>query len=429
MPAPTAKLLFLRSAIFLICSLVTLLDGAVLADANDRIRELSKAATANRTRLHFDGKEFTGPAWERLLAEAGNAQFFLIGEEHGIAENPKLAAQLFTGLVDEGYEKLVIEISPPIAQSLDQTLKNGGIEDLRKLYALAGGEPAFFGMREEAELLYAARAALPDVHEVLWGIDYEVASDRRLLHQLQNAPRPDSAEQPLNTLVAASEDSWASYAKTGNLLLAFSFAGDPALVRDVRDSWPDASNEVSLILETLETTLEINRLWVEGRGWESNALRAGFMRSNFLRHWRNATTKGGSPKLMAKLGSSHLVRGNNMTGTFDLGTLLPEIAAIEGRRSFSIMVVPGMNSKVAVLDPTTWTYSPQAAKDGYSEGIGLITAAAYPETFTLIDMMPLRPIVGTREKTFGSKMIQIVHGFDMLLVMSGSTASSELQHD
>jgi len=123
-----------------------------------------------------------------------------------------------------------------------------------------------------------------------------------------------------------------------------------------------------------------------------------------------------------------------MTGTFDLGTLLPEIAAIEGRRSFSIMVVPGMNSKVAVLDPTTWTYSPQSAKDGYSEGIGLITAAAYPaaaypETFTLIDLMPLRPIVSSREKTFGSKMIQIVHGFDMLLVMSGSTASSELEHD
>ena len=386
-------------------------------------------ASRHRTRLHFDGKAFTGPAWERLLAESRNAQFFLIGEEHGIAENPKLAAQLFTVLADEGYEKLVIEISPPIAQSLDQALVNGGLASLRGLYELAGGEPVFFGMREEAELLAAARAALPDANEVLWGIDYEVASDRRLLYQLQNAPRPETADQPLNTLVAASADSWASYAETGNLLLAFSFAGDPALVRDVRNSWPDPGDEVVLILDTLETTLEINRLWLEGRGWESNALRAEFMRSNFLRYWRKATDQGGSPKLMAKLGSSHLVRGNNMVGTFDLGTLLPEIAEIEGRRSFSIMVLPGMDSKVAVLEPTTWTYSPQAAKDGYSEGIGLITAAAYPDTFTLIDLVPLRPIVSSREKTFGSKMIQIVHGFDMLLVMSGSTASSELEHD
>ena len=429
MPAPTVKMLFLRTALVLTCSLVTLNDGAALADANDRISELSNAATANRTRLHFDGKVFTGPAWERLLTEGRNAQFFLIGEEHGIAENPKLAAQLFTTLVDEGYEKLVIEISPPIAQSLDQTLKNGGMEGLQGLYEQAGGEPAFFGMREEAELLYAARAALPDADEVLWGIDYEVASDRRLLNQLQNAPRPDSADQPLNALVAASEDAWASYAKTGNISLAFSFAGDPALVRDVRNSWPDPGDEVSLLLETLETTLEINRLWVEGRGWESNALRAGFMRSNFRRHWRNAKSQGGAPKMMAKLGASHLVRGINMTGTFDLGTLLPEIAAIEGRRSFSIMIVPGLNSKVAVLDPTTWTYSPQPAKDGYSKGIDLITEAAYPESYTLIDLAPLRPIVSKREKTFGSRMIQIVHGFDMLLVMSGSTASSELEHD
>ena len=84
---------------------------------------------------------------------------------------------------------------------------------------------------------------------------------------------------------------------------------------------------------------------------------------------------------------------------------------------------------MAVLDPTTWTYSPQPAKDGYAEGVGPITAVAYPDAFTLIDLVPLRSIVSTREKTFGSKMIQIVHGFDMLLVMSGSTASSELEHD
>jgi hypothetical protein len=423
------KLLNLRIAIVLTCFIVTSIDSAALADANDRINELSSAAVENRTRLNFDGKEFTGPALERLLAEARNAQFFLIGEEHGIAENPKLAAQLFTSLVDDGYEKLVIEISPPVARSLDQILKNGGIEGLQDLYAMPGGEPAFFGMREEAELLHSARAALPDVQEVFWGIDYEVASDRRLLHQLQNAPRPDSADEPLNALVAASEESWASYAKTGNLAHAFSFSGDPALVRDVKNSWPDPDDEVSLILDTLETTLKINRLWFERRGWESNAMRAGFMRSNFLRHWRNATNQGATPKIMAKLGSSHLVRGINMTGTFDLGSLLPEIAAIEGRRSFSLMVVPGANSDVAVLDPKTWTFSPQPAKDGYSEGIGPITAAAYTDAFTLIDLVPLRPIVSSREKTFGSKMLQIVHGFDMLLVMSGSTASGELEHD
>lgn len=183
-PAPAVKMLFLRTAIVLTCSLVALLDSAAPADANDRISKLSKAVMENRTRLHFDGKAFTGPAWEKLLAEARNVQFFLIGEEHGIAENPKLAAQLFVVLADEGYEKLVIEISPPIAQSLDRTLTNDGLAGLQGLYELAGGEPVFFGMREEAELLSAARAALPDAHEVLWGIDYEVASDRRLLHQL-----------------------------------------------------------------------------------------------------------------------------------------------------------------------------------------------------------------------------------------------------
>jgi len=153
------------------------------------------------------------------------------------------------------------------------------------------------------------------------------------------------------------------------------------------------------------------------------------MRSNFLRHWQDASEQGELPKVMAKLGASHLVRGRNSNGTFDLGTLLPEIAATQGSRTFSVLVLPGLDSMTAVLNASTWTYEPKPAKDNYATGIEPLTAAAYADVFTLIDLAPLRSIVSTREKTFGSKILQIVHGFDMLLVMSGSTASSEFEHD
>ena len=115
-----------------------------------------------------------------------------------------------------------------------------------------------------------------------------------------------------------------------------------------------------------------------------------------------------------------------MTGTFDLGTLLAEI---EDGRSFSVLVLPGAESMVAVLNPSSWSFEPKPAKDNYAEGIEVLTDAAYDDTFTLIDLAALRPIVGTRIDQYGIDVVRIVHGFDMLLVMSGSTASSELDHE
>lgn len=101
---------------------------------------------------------FGGKGYDWLQANAASAQYFLIGEEHGIAENPLLAAQLFESLVIKGYQHLAIEVSPPMAKHLDNTLKNGGINALKDSFSL-GTEPAFFGMAEEALMLSKIRNA------------------------------------------------------------------------------------------------------------------------------------------------------------------------------------------------------------------------------------------------------------------------------
>ena len=103
--------------------LAAVLLAAPLAAAEDDPRSLldwvADTAATNRLRLEYDGDGFSGPAWNRLLSEGRRAQFFLLGEEHGIAENATLAAQLFIELTDAGYSKFLIEISPPMAEVLD----------------------------------------------------------------------------------------------------------------------------------------------------------------------------------------------------------------------------------------------------------------------------------------------------------------------
>jgi hypothetical protein len=382
---------------------------------------VAAAAAANRYRLAFDGSTFSGDAWTRLIEAGKSSQFFALAEEHGIAENPKMAAALFAAL---GYSKFAIEVSPPVARELDRAARTG-VGGLRKHYQLPGGEPAFFGMKEEAEMLAAVRAASKSTAPVLWGVDYEVGGDRLLISLLEKKSMPEGARKALGDLKSASDKSWAQYAESRNPQFIYSFSGDPALVSAVREKWPNADAESSEMLETLEQTFAINRLWVTGKRWESNERRSEHFRRNFIRHWQAEKKAGRTPKVFVKLGASHLVRGRNFTETWDLGALLPEIAALEGSKSFHLLVLPGAGSKTAVFDPSAWTYKPAPAKDDYAKGLEPILSAAYPDAFTLIDLRALRPVVASSSQASPSLM-RTVHGFDALLVMSGSTASGNL---
>ncbi|TKB45838.1 hypothetical protein [Thalassotalea mangrovi] len=388
---------------------------------------LSKAITQSAQPLHFNNGNFSGPAFDTLVEQGKQAQFFLIGEEHGIAENPMLAAQLFAALKGSGYQHLVIEVSPQIAKMMEQHLAKDGLEGLRQLFAKPGGEPAFFGMQQEAKMLADIKALLPDNNDVLLGVDYEVASDRPLLQWLQEQEVLDSAKAPLTQLTHASQQSWDRYYQEKNPQYIFSFAGDPALVKDVIESWPSASNDVDWTLHELQKTLEINRYWVQGQGWQSNQARVELLRENFLKHWQQIKDQAGQAKLMAKLGASHLMRGLSSNATFDLGTLLPELAEINGGKAVSVMVLPGAKSNVAVLDPVNWAFQPAPAKDGYTKGLQALYAQS-KDGMMLFDMKKLRPMMKGKLKTESLELYRAVFGFDYVLIMTGSTASAEFEH-
>lgn len=403
------------------------LAGAVQAQApaapspEQRVRTAARDA---RQRLGFDGARFSGPAYDWLVAQGRDALFFALGEEHGIAENPKLAAQLFRDLVPAGYRHVGIEISAPMAREIDRVAQQGQAA-LNRFLTTPGSQVAFFGMREEAEWLAAARAAVPGRAPVLWGTDYEVGGDRHLIGVLQSSRPPESARAPLARLADASAASWARFAETRGPQHIYSFAGDPALVRAVREAWPRPSAEAALILETLEETFEINRLYFARQGYASNARRAALLRRNFLAHWTPHRNAAPPPRVFLKYGASHLVRGLTQVGTFDTGSLIAELAAARGERSFHLLVLPGNDSRTAVFDPSAFTYKPSAPKDMYQKGLSWMIDEAWPDTFTLFDAHKLRPAVyGARAAD--PELVRAVYGFDAVLVMSGSTPSANL---
>jgi hypothetical protein len=302
----------------------------------------------------------------------------------------------------------------------------GGLDGLRRHFADPGRIVAFYGMREEAEWLAAARTALPGGRPFLWGTDYEIGADRHLIAMLRDARKPAPAQAALARLEAASNAAWGRYAASRNIQHIFAFSGDPALVTALRSAWPKPDSKSLWILDTLQETLEINGLWAARRSWESNERRGNFMRRNFVRHWRSEKKAGRSPRVFLKYGASHMMRGRNSTETFDLGALVPEIAAVEGGRAFSLLVLPGANTSMAALDPETFGYKPVPAEGEYQRGLAPILSQALPDAFTLFDTSKLRPLLGFSRTPADPELMRMVHGFDAILVMSGSTASSAL---
>ncbi|HWF00522.1 MAG TPA: hypothetical protein VG248_12050 [Caulobacteraceae bacterium] len=390
---------------------------------------VAAAALAARLIVRPAGEGFAGPGWDRLLEEGRRAQFFLIGEEHGIAENPRLAGSLFASLSPAGYERLALEISPPMATLVGEAARSG-VAGLRALFSDPRSRAPFVDLAEEAAFVASAarvrRPARGGGSGFLWGLDFDLEADRLLIAALK-ARAPRSAGAAVAALQGASLQSWARYDATHNPRFIYSFAGDPALVRAVRSAWPDPDPASSWILTTLEETLEINALQVAGRGYAANARRSALIRANFLRYWALEKASGRAPRALIKMGASHMVRGASMVETFDLGSLLPEIAAIEGRPAFSLLVLPGAGAKTAVFDPSRMRYEAAPPKDHYRDGLSPILDQAAAEGFSLFDMRPLRPILDDRaERLVSAPLMRVVHGFDAVLVMTGSTPSTNL---
>ena len=126
---------------------------------------------------------------------------------------------------------------------------------------------------------------------------------------------------------------------------------------------------------------------------------------------------------MVKMGATHVIRGRSMIDVYDLGALLPEVAAIQGGKTFHLLVLPGKSSATAMLNPTTMLY--QTATQQRPD-LDVMMNSVPAGQFTLIDMKPLRPLASQHKQKISAELLQIIHGFDAVLVMSGSTASTNL---
>jgi hypothetical protein len=388
-------------------------------------QRLAAEAPKHQRAMTFDGQSWSGPGLDWLVAEGVAAQFFLLGEEHGLAQVPALVRQLLPALKPAGYSRLGLEISPPAARTLD-TAAAGGLDGLKRYFAQVDKGPAFYTMKEEAQMLAAVRAAFPGEAPLLFGLDYEIILDRPFIAALK-ARAPASARAPLAALEAASLASWAAYARRRT---SAGSSASAAIRPWSRRSWrpgPIPIPASAEILETLHQSLIINGHQTAGRYFQSNDSRAAFNRANWARLWRAETAAGRQPKAFFKFGAGHMVRGRSMTEVYDIASLVSETATLTGGHSFHLAVVPLDGGRQAVLNPETITYGDAAVETVAEMGLEPLAALTAPTGSTLQDLRPLRRLMSASvTATADPRLARVVHGYDAVLFVRDATPSGNL---
>lgn len=366
----------------------------------------------------------------RAIAEAARAaQFTVIGEAHGVNAVPRFAGALFCDLAHAGYRHLAIEVSPTWGPELSRNAASPqGLVAVNHMGNSFFPGPPFYMLREEAEFLVQASKAVGGRVDAIWGIDYDVTPEALIVKRLENIV-PLQEKAAVLRLRAVAESMYVAALGMSNPGKVFAFAGSRALLDSTRARIrPTPGSEADRLLRIMEGTLDINALWISGRGYDSNLQRSENLKRNFANHYWAAAKNERLPKVMIKLGASHSYRGRSLVNTFDVGSFVPELAAMNGTSSVSILLIAGAGAQQAQFNPQTFSYSPRANDYATANWTKPFFELADSTEWTVFDLRRLRA-AATQAKlgTLPFSTQQAIFGFDFLVILTGSGPSIPLE--
>lgn len=339
--------------------------------------------------IAFGPEGLSGVGGERLRAELADAQFIALGEDHGFAGSPLLAEALAHDAAavaarnGSGPLYHAIEVGPFSTAWARELLTERGVDDFGRALT---GRPFAMPFLTNAE---DARLALPFARaDRLWGIDQEFLGAPSIL--LDTLTIPVGGGATISELARwRNQDTVALAAgKFGHVMLS---AAKPADFADLRARFPGDAKAQALI-DALAASARIYQLNNSEQYLQNNEERARLMRDTFLAAYRAAPAK--APAVLFKMGAYHMGRGTTPTAIYDIGSLLPGLAAANGKTSLHIAYVP-LAGSVRIVKPSQGAFT--AVQPYADESIGPILAAAgiaqdsLSETgHVLIPLAPLR---------------------------------------
>lgn len=328
---------------------------------------------------------FTGPGIDKLIEEASQSQFVLLGERHFTHEIPLFMEALLPQLNDLGFARLAVETGPIGAASLVRKIRAG-----EAVVERAYGVP-FYSTEEEIGLIETfldqTSASRP-----LWGVDQEgLFGLRTAFAELSERAVTPTQASLVSDLQEEADSAFQAFMASGRYGELLYFQETDALLSQTRAAFSD-DEEGLRMLDHLVKAQAIHR---SRDGFFKNTQRLRVMKENFMAEFMQARlATGQNPRVIVKMGANHTQRGLNDQLLPDLGNFLEGFAEALGSqslhvsffqlRSRTVFFTPE-NDRADRLtprtDPFVYSYPP------------VLTEIAPQTSWVLYDLRPLRELL------------------------------------
>lgn len=388
---------------------LTAMLAATPVSASDA-EDLARLLKDNSWRVEAEAGELSGPGAARIVAWSRDAQFFLLGENHGSAGIARFATGVAKALGREGFRHTVVEADPLVTDHMVRLLKQGGMPAFAHWLATDQRQRAvpFFAWREEADFVVAALANGP-----VWGVDQSFLAAAHVhldaIAAQTRDPRARAMAQAMAAEARADVIGWLPKV-------------DRARITALRDAIPARDAAARRIADLLVQSAAIYSPFSGGQGsWHrANLARETLMKRSFLSYYDTAARRGSSPpRVLFKFGAWHLQRGLSETQVPSFGNFLAELAlARYDRPVFNLRVMCGPGAEQVTFDGSV-----QSCADEFAPLAPALGTALSPDGETVFDLRPLRD-KPRLWRDWPAEAKRLVWTYDAVVVIRGGGAAT-----
>ena len=355
---------------------LAMLMCAALVGSVAQQHSLDSLLRAHSYGLSISRGSLEGEGLDLILEAARDAQFFVIAEEHNVSALNALSGHLFEELHGRfGFNYIALEQGTVVTSMLGDERRRGDMTAIRELIHTYPHAPTF-ATDEELQLVADVGGRSSAETNPIWGVDQEFG----VLHILERLAElaPDKAARDKVKELADSARAY-ELDRSGDV----HFAAQVLVPDDLSELptlfHPKAGSEAQILIEALQRTNRIyHNYWESRRGkptaHENGREREESMKLRFMELYRQAQEKGEAlPRVVAKLGHWHTLRGFSQANVPTFGNFLSEFSISNGMKTFIL-------STYVIEGPESWR-----------NNTGVLQRIASPSQFTVVDFRPLRP--------------------------------------
>ncbi|MGA8267847.1 MAG: hypothetical protein WB787_08785 [Candidatus Acidiferrales bacterium] len=417
-------------------TLILMLFCATPAFSQSQEASLTDALKSGRSAISVKDYTLVGPGADVLRAATADAQFVLLGEDHGIAQIPQFAGALCAELAPRGFHNMAIETGPILTPEIERFARDpDGLSKLADFEKRYPAGIAFYNWREEFSLLQQCEKSGAPAAMHLWGLDQELmGAPSYVLDLLVRGATTPETRAAAERLLEENRQDYAVSAKSGDpselfLMKAPQAELDQFLALLKNQSGPMAHHNISL-MESLLKSRDIYQKFMSASGYASNRERAELMKSNFVRDYSEAERRDGvAPRVFFKFGGNHMYRGLNPLHSSELGNYVAELAEGRGQKSVHIFIlgVKGKELQFAGIGKPSGEAPVDLAGDPDSgfKYFKPLFDNMLADSWTLYDLRVLRDHFGKYGKV-DPELERTIFGYEFVVLIPDPTPSHDL---